>query len=237
MLTNPSGWLFRIAHRVVLDHHRRRARIATSLTEDMPDMIDEGGSVHQRFAAAAALGTFMQLPVSQRSCIILMDVLGHSLKEVACELDLTVLAVKAALHRGRARLRELSTQVETATPALTATERALLRTYVERFNARDFDGVRAMLSEEVRLDLVARTTMKGRAEVSTYFSNYAGKDDWVLAAGCIEGRPAVLVSDRTDPSGQPRYIVILEWRDHALTSIRDFRYAHYTLDGVVIARV
>lgn len=70
---------------------------------------------------------------------------------------------------------------------------------MELFNARDFDAVRAMLSEEIRLDLVARNTMKGRADVGAYFSNYGGKPDWVLAAGCVESRPAVLVFDSADP--------------------------------------
>ena len=237
VLANPGGWLFRIAHRVVLDLHRRRVSAPELLTEDIPHMLDPTDELHRRFAAAAALRTFMHLPSSQRSCVILMDVLGHSLKEVAETTGLTVPAVKAALHRGRARLRELSTQTEAGASALTPSERALLHGYVERFNARDFDAVRAMLSEEIRLDLVARTTMKGRLEVGEYFGNYGGKPDWVLAAGCVEGRPAVLVCDSTDPDGAPRYFILLEWRDRSLTSIRDFRYAGYAIEGVAVARL
>ncbi len=236
-LANPGGWLFRITHRVVLDLHRRRASTTEPLPEDAPDMFDHADALQRRFAAAAALGTFMQLSLSQRSCVILMDVLGYSLKEVAGMLELTVPAVKAALHRGRGRLRELSTEAEPRVSALTSSELALLRAYVERFNAGDFDAVRAMLSEEIRLDLVARTTMKGRAEVGTYFSNYGGKRDWVLAAGNVEGRPAVLVCEPADPRAAPRYFVVLEWRDHSLTSIRDFRYARYAIEGVAVVRL
>jgi RNA polymerase sigma-70 factor (ECF subfamily) len=67
--------------------------------------------------------------------------------------------------------------------------RTLLLAYIDRFNARDFDAIRAMLAEEVRLDLVARTTMKGKAEVQTYFHNYSGESDWLLVPGFVERRP------------------------------------------------
>ena len=84
-----------------------------------------------------------------------------------------------------------------------------LGAYVDRFNARDFDAIRDMLAEEVRLDLVARTRLNGRAEVATYFHNYAGKQDWRLSLGLVEARPAVLVSDPADPEGTPIYFVLL----------------------------
>jgi hypothetical protein len=41
-----------------------------------------------------------------------------------------------------------------STPALAEPERLLLANYVDRFNARDFDAVRDMLADEVRLELV-----------------------------------------------------------------------------------
>jgi RNA polymerase sigma-70 factor (ECF subfamily) len=105
-----------------------------------------------------------------------MDMLGYSLEEIAAIVQSTVPAVKASLHRGPVRLRELAEEPEDApVPTLAPPERALLLAYIDRFNARDFDAIRAMLAEEVRLDLVARTTMKGKAEVQTYFHNYSGE--------------------------------------------------------------
>ena len=63
---------------------------------------DPDSEIDRRQAAAASLRTLMRLPVAQRSSVILMDVLGHSLEEIGGVLDSTVPAVKAALHRGRA---------------------------------------------------------------------------------------------------------------------------------------
>jgi RNA polymerase sigma-70 factor, ECF subfamily len=77
----------------------------------------------------------------------------------------------------------------------------------------DFDAVRDMLAEEVRLELVSRTRMIGRAEVGRYFSNYASVHDWQLAAGLVDGRPALIVRDPHNAAGRPAYFILLQWLD------------------------
>jgi RNA polymerase sigma-70 factor, ECF subfamily len=130
-----------------------------------------------------------------------MDVLGYSLEEVSVVMDATTPAVKAALHRGRARLRELAQEPDDLPlPVLTEPECSLLAVYVDRFNARDFDALRDTLAEEVRLDLVARKRLSGRGEVGNYFDNYSRLQDWRLVPGLVDGRAAALVCDRDDKS-------------------------------------
>src|SRR5215467_6738465 len=108
-LASPESWLFRIAHNAALDFLRRRARQNAMRSDEDPDMVtDPGATVDDRQIAAASLRTFMRLPVAQRSSVILMDVLGYSTEEIGAIMDLTIPAVKAALHRGRARLREIA---------------------------------------------------------------------------------------------------------------------------------
>jgi len=238
-LDNPKGWLFRIAHDAALDLLRRRARERAALSdEELSTMTDPVSPIDERLAAATALHAFMRLPASQRSSVILMDVLGYSLGEIADIVESSLSAVKASLHRGRVRLRELAEEPEdTAVPALAPAERELLLAYIDRFNARDFDAIRAMLAEEVRLDLVARTTMKGKREVQTYFHNYSGKSDWLLVPGFVEGRPAVLVCDPGQPSAAPLYFVLLGWKAGALAYVRDFRYARYAIEAAEMQRL
>jgi RNA polymerase sigma-70 factor (ECF subfamily) len=233
VIVSPESWLFRIAHNAALDHLRRRARQQAVRADEDPDMIvDPIATVDERQAAAASLHTFMRLPVTQRSAVILMDVLGHSLEEIAGVMDASIPTIKATLHRGRTRLRELSQEPDDRPPpALTASERALLTAYVDRFNARDFDTVRDMLADEVRLDLVNRAQRSGRSEVARYFSNYDKVEDWQLVAGLADRRPAVLVRDPGDPSARPLYFVLLAWAGERLVNIRDFRYARYATDG------
>ena len=50
-----------------------------------------------------AVSRFLELAPAQRSCVILKDVLEYSLEEIATMLDMSVPAIKAALHRGRSR--------------------------------------------------------------------------------------------------------------------------------------
>ena len=86
-----------------------------------------------------------------------------------------------------------------------------------------------MLSEEVRLDLVAIEERKGRKGVGGCYSNYHKRPDWVMAPGCVEGRPAILAFDRDDPSGPPVYFILLRFAGDRVEAIRDFRYARYVM--------
>jgi RNA polymerase sigma-70 factor (ECF subfamily) len=235
-IANPEGWLFRIAHNAALDYMRRRARHETAgLDEDTDMMVDPANAVTDRQIAAASLRTFMQLPPAQRSSVILMDVLGYSLQEIGHVLGSSVAAVKAALHRGRERLRELADEPDDRPqPILSEPQRTLLRAYVDRFNARDFDALRDMLADEVRLDLVARTRLHGRTAVGTYFHNYSRTSDWRFALGLVEGRLAAIACDPDDRSPRPLYFVLLGWANGRLLTIRDFRYARYAVEDAEI---
>jgi RNA polymerase sigma-70 factor, ECF subfamily len=232
-LHHPEGWLFRIAHNTALDFLRRRSRQAAIFSQAELDMIaDEIDAVTSRQIASASLRTFMRLPETQRACVILSDVLGCSLLEVCDVMDSSLPAVKASLHRGRARLRELAAEPEDAPlPALSETERAQLAAYVAHFNARDFDAIRAMIADDVRLELVNKTRLRGKVEVGRYFGNYSGARDWRLVPGLVEGRPAILVFDPNEANGPPKYFMLLGWDGDKVATIRDFRYAPYIVDG------
>jgi RNA polymerase sigma-70 factor, ECF subfamily len=233
-LANPEGWLFRIAHNAALDFLRRRARLEAGHADENMEMIVDPAATAAASCeiAAASLRTFMRLPPAQRACVILADVLGYSAQEI-CEIaDTTIPAVKAALNRGRMRLRQLAIEPEDETlPELADAERARLASYIDRFNARDFDAIRDMLADEVRLELVNRTRLAGKQEVAHYFGNYARADDWLLVPGLVDRRAAVLVYDPRNPSGTPTYFIVLQWSGDAVAAIRDFRHARYAIDG------
>ena len=232
-IENPEGWLFRIAHNTALDFLRRRQRQeALHAAEEVEMIVDQLDAVTSRQIASASLRTFMRLPVAQRSSVILMDVLGCSLREVCKIMDCSLPAAKAALHRGRTQLRAYAEEPEDVPQQLLSdADRERLGAYVAHFNARDFDAIRAMIADDVRLELVSKTRLNGKAEVSRYFGNYDAISDWHLVPGVVEGHAAVLVFDPDHRDAGPKYFMLLDWAAGKVATIRDFRHAPYVLDG------
>ena len=230
---NPEGWLFRIAHNTALDFLRRRNRQeALHVVEEVETMPDQLDAVTSRQIASASLRTFMRLPVAQRSSVILMDVLGCSLREVCEIMACSLPAAKAALHRGRTQLRAYAEEPEDVPQQLLSdADRERLGAYVAHFNARDFDAIRAMIADDVRLELVSKTRLNGKAEVSRYFGNYDAISDWHLVPGVVEGHAAILVFDPDHRDAGPKYFMLLDWAAGKVATIRDFRHAPYVLDG------
>jgi RNA polymerase sigma-70 factor (ECF subfamily) len=231
-------WLFTIAHNTALDTLRRRKRQGeVPLDQEAHQASDSPSSTESWIASTASLATLMQLPVIQRSSVVLVDVLEYSVDETAQILDSTVPAVKAALHRGRGHLKNLADEPQPDKPDLPLEELSRLRAYAESFNTRDFDTLRSLLAEDVKLDLVNRLRLSGRKDVSVYFGRYGENRDWKFSAGFAEDRPALFVSDPHDASDTPTYVVLLEWRDGKVLNIRDFRWAKYVTDGLIFHRV
>jgi RNA polymerase sigma-70 factor (ECF subfamily) len=214
-------WLLRIAHNTALDHLKRYERRHADVLDDAvaETLVDDAADPA---TVRAALALFLDLPVLQRSAVVLKDVLGLSAEEIAETLQTTVPAVKAALVRGRTKLAEAG-QPAHAAPTLSAGLRATLDQWVSRFNARDWDGLRALLAKDVELDLVAKAQRRG-AEVSQYFGNYA-KDDVTLTLGEVDGRVVLGVFRRG--ADAPAYVIQLDVGPNGVRVIRDYRYVPY----------
>lgn len=224
---NLGGWLLRIAHNTSLDFLRQRARRnVVPLTEEL-----EGAAMPQVEILTVGFQTFLQLPELQRCAVILKDVLGHSVEEVAAIASCTPAAAKSALQRGRVALRKLAGQGADARVPLPAdANRDAVAAYVRLFQDGDFDAIRAMLAEEVRLELVNRLRLAGRAGVAPYFTRYAGEPKWRFALGAVEGRLAMLVFDSGGAMEQPSHFVLLAWQGGQISAIRDFLFAPYVME-------
>ena len=234
----PAGavrpWLFRIAHNRALDHlraelHRRGEPLDTvaGQPDETTPLPDE--TAIRRETVSLAIARFTELPIAQRSVVILKDVLDHSLAEIAELLDFSLAAVKAALHRGRARLRELAAASQPAA----ARPSAEIARYAAMFNGRDWQGLRALLAEDVKLNQSAKFTKEGRAEVGQFFGIYGSMRDWHLRPAWLEGREIVAVFGGPEALS-PAYFMEIFWRNGEIALIHDRRYQPYEIEGAEI---
>jgi hypothetical protein len=159
--------------------------------------------------------------------VILKDVLGQSLEEIAVMLDLTVNAVKAHLARGRAGLKVVNAQAPVR-PAPRPPSPAVAR-YVGLFNRRDWDGLRALLADDVRLVQSTYPPRAGAADVGMFFGIYSRQAPVKLVPAWLDGREVIAVFDDA-AAIKPSYIMWLEWRGNEISFIRDYRYVRYVVD-------
>lgn len=224
---NLEVWLLRIAHNTCIDHLRRgRRQVVVPLTDDIEDR-----PMPQADVLAVGFRTFLQLPELQRCAVILKDVLGHSVEEVAEIADCTPAAAKSALQRGRKALRHLVEMPgDVQLPMMSEADLQKMRTYVQLFQRGDFDAIRAILAEDVKLDLVNRLKLEGREKTGVYFTRYAAEPKWRFSNGAVDGQPAMLVFDSASGSEHPSHFVIIEWRGDEIAAIRDFLFATYVTE-------
>jgi RNA polymerase sigma factor (sigma-70 family) len=226
-------WLFKIAHNRALDLLRSRTVRKVEPIEAASEIADESHPdptevLMRQEAVETAVSRFAELPLLQRSVVILKDVLDESLKDIADLLDLSVDAVKAHLARGRARLREVNARAATLSAARPAS--AAIARYVTLFNAQNWDGLRALLADDVKLHQSTYPVRTGAADVGMFFTIYAKFEGVRLAPAWVEGREVIAVFEEGSDA-KPSYFMWLEWRNGHICVIRDYRYARYVVDG------
>ncbi|NJN84786.1 MAG: sigma-70 family RNA polymerase sigma factor [Caldilineaceae bacterium] len=106
-----SGWLYRIAHNLVIDYYRRRDRQRQVSLDDAPVLTDpEHNPVESAELALNAeyLRSAMRRLTDEQSQVLSLRFLeGYSFGEIARMMDKTEGAVKALQHRAFATLRQL----------------------------------------------------------------------------------------------------------------------------------
>jgi RNA polymerase sigma-70 factor (ECF subfamily) len=165
----------------------------------------------------------------ERACVLLKDVFDYSLEEIAELVDSTLGGVKAALNRGRSKL---ASSPELPKPVRTASAEMLrvLRLYVERFNRRDWDGLRELITSDARLRVADR--FSGQLSDSPYFGRYErAMVPWRLALGEVDGQSALLILRQGADHDQwtPASIVRIDVADGCIVSVVDYTHCPWIL--------
>ncbi len=219
-----APWLFRIAHNRSVDFLRRRGVREEAEAEAEAAAPDSVAPIEPPLPALgrAVEHLVLTLPPKERACVLLKDVFEYSLEDIAELVGSTVGGVKAALHRGRAKLATHSGRIP-RTRVTSEDDARLLHLYVERFNQRDWNGLRELIAADARLRVADRFV--GRLIDSPYFGNYERLSvQWRLAVGEVDGEPAIITLHRDTGRWTPRSIVRLSLTDRRIVRISD--YAH-----------
>ncbi|MBA2725869.1 MAG: RNA polymerase sigma factor [Actinobacteria bacterium] len=107
-------WLYRVATNAALSKHRSRKRRRTHETASEDESLTQVASTVSTEDSAGAkmdvarLEVALQgLPEQMRSAVVLRDVYGFSMAEIAERTGCSETAAKVRVHRGRKRLKEI----------------------------------------------------------------------------------------------------------------------------------
>ena len=102
-----TTWLHRIVVNACLDLARRRTARPTTPLADSPALdLPAADMLGRRETGAEILAALRELPTEQAAAIVLVDVEGYPVADVAEMLDVPTGTVKSRCARGRARLAE-----------------------------------------------------------------------------------------------------------------------------------
>jgi RNA polymerase sigma-70 factor (ECF subfamily) len=159
-IRNPRAYLLRTATNVWIDELRRRERETPALPTEAEGAAAQGAHPETVSGVRAAGARLLQrLSPQERAAVLLKEMFEMSLSEIADLLATTTGAVKAALHRGRARLREPEGGAASRRPVPSA---ELLDRFVERWHAKDLHGLAALLLDGASVENVGEALQFGR---------------------------------------------------------------------------
>jgi RNA polymerase sigma-70 factor (ECF subfamily) len=223
-----APWLFRVAHNQCIDFLRRRGvRMEAERAAAEPDVV-RPDDLSDASVGPAMEHLVLTLPPKERACVLLKDVFDYSLEEIAELVDSTVGGVKAALNRGRAKL---AAGDRPAPRTSTAQNTEILRLYVNRFNSRDWDGLRELISADARLLVADRYA--GPFADGGYLGVYSRmRVTWRLTLGEVDGEPAIVLLNLRDGSWAIEGLVRLDvGEDGKIQRVADYQHCPWVTDA------
>lgn len=170
-IDNPRAYLLRMASNCWIDAMRRRAVEADALRD--ADAAVTAGPEATAGVHDAGVRLLQWLSPQERAAVVLKELFDYSLDDIAALLGTSVGAVKAALHRGRERLREPSP----AAQRRPLPSPALVDRFIDAYRAADVPALLALMLDGAAVENIGTGIQVGRADLSrpgTFFDKLVG---------------------------------------------------------------
>jgi RNA polymerase sigma-70 factor (ECF subfamily) len=109
-----STWLYRVATNAAISKQRGRGRrraheaeLEEEAMERIPSPVSVEDTAGARIEVAAVERALAGLPDMYRQAVVMRDVYGLSIEEIADQMKISETAAKVRVHRGRKRLRQV----------------------------------------------------------------------------------------------------------------------------------
>ena len=220
------AYLFRVATNAWIDQRRRmRPSVvepaALDGAHDDPPLGPEVREALERLVGG--------LPPRERAAVLLKEVFGFSLKDIAASLRTTVGAVKASLHRGRTKLAALSEPAaDEPRPAPGVVDR-----WVEAFNRHDVDAMLALMADDCHVVIPGVVddagTGMGRSVLEHTVAEATLLHAELVVAG---GEPVAAVRYRTDAGAAIGDLFRFEVAEDRITRLWSYYFSPDVLEEV-----
>ena len=158
-IDNPRGYLIRIASNLWIDTQRRRMVEETIVAKEMAVATPSAQAPSDKHGARNAAAKLMDtLAPQERAALVLKDVFDLSLRECAEILSTTENSIKAALHRGRTRLKDAPS------PGARKASRELVEKFVQYLDASDLPGLLSLMLDSGAIDMAGALQEVGRKD-------------------------------------------------------------------------
>jgi RNA polymerase sigma-70 factor (ECF subfamily) len=238
---DSRAYLLRTATNVWIDELRRRERetpVAPAETDDAAGASGDLDAASETRSAGARL--LQRLSPQERAAVLLKEMFEMSLEEIAELLGTTTGAVKAALHRGRERLREPEGGAASRRP-LPSPE--LLDRFVECCRAKDLHGLAALLLDGASVENVGEALQFGRetferTRLNILWHVVNGHPEWPaefqpesvrLERGEFEGEPILLGFATYRGREALRGVFRFEEQDGRISRLRSYGFCPETM--------
>lgn len=236
-ITDPRAYLLRIASNTWIDWQRRKAIESSARDQIAAVSPHHASSGHEDAAAVRDAGAILMqnLAPQERAAVVLKELFDMTLEESARILGTSIGAIKAALHRGRSRLR--GAQSTRPKPRMNPSKE-LLDSFAQLYNQRDMPGLVALMLDDGGIEMMGVEMEVGRKWFERKNEGWFAHNFQFMPPGArwqpidYDGEPIVLVLAKHQDKDVLLSVMRLEGIDDRISRVRSYAFSPELLEEI-----